>query len=109
MGIAAGDANNDTRLDLFVTNFDLESNNLFIQLQDLLFEDNAQQAKLGGPSFELMGWGTQFLDGELDGRPDLVVANGQLDDYPHNQPRVNKMPTQYSQNGGGGKFIETDT
>lgn len=106
MGIAAGDANEDGLLDLFVTNFYRESNNLYVQQADGLFRDEAGLANLRDAGFYRLGWGTQFLDGELDGLPDLVVANGHVHD-PLDANTPHRMPPQYFRNSGGGRFVET--
>lgn len=105
MGIAAGDSNGDNLLDLFVTNFQDEANNLYVQVGDLLFADQIRRSRLHDPGFQMEGWGAQFLDADLDGKQDLVVANGHLDDYPHSLG-VNRMPTQFFYNGGDGRFAE---
>ena len=100
MGIAAGDVNRDGLLDLFVTNFRDEANNFFLQRKGQLFDDVARQSRLREFGFLYEGWGTQFLDGELDGWPDLVVANGHLE---ITDPAC-RMPTQYFANLGNGQF-----
>ncbi|MBP87673.1 MAG: hypothetical protein CMJ64_13275 [Planctomycetaceae bacterium] len=105
MGVAAGDVNGDHLLDLFVTNFQDEANNLYVQTDDLVFKDRIRQSQLNDPGFQMEGWGAQFFDADLDGRLDLVVANGHLDDYPHS-PGVNRMPVQVFRNVGAGKFAE---
>ncbi|MDB5385303.1 MAG: putative system TPR-repeat lipoprotein, partial [Planctomycetaceae bacterium] len=53
----------------------------------------------------LVGFGTQFLDGELDGLPDLVVTNGHVYDLSY-QGRPYRMSPQYFRNLGGGRFEE---
>ena len=78
MGIAAGDATGDLREDLLVTNFSLESNAFYVSLGEGRFDDRADATGLGGPSRMLLGWGTAFLDADLDGQLDLVVANGHV-------------------------------
>ena len=105
MGIAAGDANGDGRLDLFVTNFIGESNTLYLQQADGTFQDQTQAFGLSPSGYHRMGWGTQFLDGELDGDLDLVVANGNLDDYtPEGIPYG--MRCLYYQNEINARFLQ---
>ncbi len=103
MGIAAGDFDGDLRTDLFVTNFYLESNNLFLNRGDMNFKDEAMKAKLSLPSKYVLGFGTQGEDIDLDGDLDLIVANGHIDDYSvRGDPW--KMPTQLFRNLGDGTF-----
>jgi hypothetical protein len=105
MGIAIGDVNGDERLDLFVTNFRDEANNLYVQGDDLFFDDQIRRSGLRDPGYLLEGWGAQFIDGDQDGWLDLAVANGHLDDYPHSTG-ITKMPTQFFRNLGHGQFVE---
>jgi len=59
------------------------------------------------PSFSWLGFGTQFLDADLDGHLDLVITNGHVDDYrKNNQPFA--MPPQFLHNRGQARFQELD-
>jgi len=98
MGIAADDANGDGRLDFFITTFSNESDTLYLQDAASLFIDATRTSGLRAPSWPFIGWGTQFLDADLDGKPDLVATNGHVDEY-HMRP-------QFFRNLGGGRFDE---
>ncbi len=104
MGVAAGDFDLDSRLDLFVTNFYRESNALYRQRPGGVFTDEAVAAGIADVSESLLGFGTQFLDAELDGLLDLVLVNGHIDDLT-DQGVAYRMPAQYLRNLGG-RFAE---
>jgi tetratricopeptide (TPR) repeat protein len=105
MGIAAGDVDEDGDLDIFVTNFLRESNTLYQALPGLTFADTTRDAGLAQPSLPLLGFGTQFLDADLDGRLDLLVANGHIDDY-RRYGRPYQMPPEFYYNTGDGRFSQ---
>jgi enediyne biosynthesis protein E4 len=87
MGVDAGDYDGDGQMDLVVTNFAHDSNTLHRNLGHGVFVDTTQEAGLGAPTFVRMGWGTAFLDADLDGALDLFFANG------HIYPQVDEFPT----------------
>jgi tetratricopeptide (TPR) repeat protein len=80
MGIAAGDFDQSGTLDLHVANFQNENACLYLQ-QDGFFQDRVAQFRLGVPSFQVLGFGSQSLDFDNDGRLDLAVTNGHIDNY----------------------------
>jgi hypothetical protein len=101
MGVAVDDTNGDGLLDIFVTNYSAESNTLYRQVSPELFVDETRQAALREPSFPLVTFGTQFLDADLDGLPDVVVTTGGLvGERPEMQP-------QFFRNMGD-RFEESD-
>lgn len=104
MGIAAGDYNADGRLDLFITNYYEDSNTLYTTPDGELFEDLSRPANLRDGSFWFLGFGTQFLDANLDGHPDLVIANGHVDDRSASGIPFRMRPQCYQNLGG--RFVE---
>jgi tetratricopeptide (TPR) repeat protein len=105
MGVAVGDADQDGWLDLFVTNFYDEPNTLYMNgHHGTVFTDETMDRGLGYPSLKMLGFGTQFLDAELDGWPDLIVTNGHIEDRTL-QGEPYRMPAQFFHNRGHGYFV----
>jgi hypothetical protein len=77
----ADDLNGDGRIDLFHTNFIDQTNTLRRNLGGV-FADGTLAANLAAPSRSRTGFGTVALDVDNDGRLDLFVANGHVDDQP---------------------------
>jgi tetratricopeptide (TPR) repeat protein len=105
MGVAAGDANNDGQIDLFVTNFANESNTFYSQSRDGFFNDVTRQVKLRDSSYTMLGFGTQFADIDGDGWEDLLAANGHVDQSA-DSPDADRMKPQVFRNLKGESFTE---
>lgn len=105
MGVAADDADGNGLLDFYVTTFYEDSKTLFLQQPGTLFVDGTVEAGLRDPGYYTLGFGTQFLDIELDGLPDIVQANGHIDDYSF-EGKPYRMRPQLFRNGGNARFTE---
>lgn len=101
MGVAADDLNADGKIDLFHTNFQNEPNTLLLNLGAGQFADGTLAAGLEGPSWAKTGFGTAALDADNDGRLDLFVANGQVDDQPWINSPMAQEPQLYLGRDGG--------
>jgi len=75
MGVAVTDLESDGDWDIFMTHMTGETNTLYLNDGSGIFED-ATGTMLGAPSMPFTGFGTGFLDADLDGDEDLFVANG---------------------------------
>jgi len=81
MGVAAGDYDNDGRMDLFVTNYSFEMNSLYRNAGGAGFSYESIRTGIGPPSLVPLGFGAQLADFDNDGWLDVIVANGHvLDD-----------------------------
>lgn len=112
MGLAAGDIDGDLDEDLVVTNWQLESNALYVnnlrhtsaRSRVSTFRDRAVEAGLGQLSVGVTGWGCELADFDLDGDLDLFIANGYTSpDYESTGICVGQ-PCHYFENDGTGKF-----
>ncbi|GAB5406373.1 MAG: FG-GAP-like repeat-containing protein [Aureliella sp.] len=104
MGIAAGDVNHDGEVDLFITNFHLEYDTLYVD-QGGYYEDLSTASGTVAATRPMLGFGCLFTDFQLDGNLDLLVLNGHLDDHTHTGV-PEKMPAQAFLGLGGGRFEE---
>lgn len=78
MGADFGDYNHDGWMDLFVTNFSDDHSTLYQNMGGGNFADVTEQAKLLSVGWDNVKWGTKFFDYDLDGWPDLFIANGHV-------------------------------
>jgi len=87
MGIDLADYDGDGRLDLFITNHELETHTLFRNLGRGLFADVTSQSGIGLETLPYVGFGTVFFDYDNDGDLDLAITNGHVvDNSGHYRP-----------------------
>jgi len=79
MGIAVADFNRDGRPDFYVSNFEREYNTFYEQVRDGIWQDKTVMLGLAPETFPLVGFGTQAIDFDNDGRSELIVSNGHID------------------------------
>ena len=107
MGVDMGDYDNDGNPDLFVTNFQWETNTLYKNLGDGTFVDETFLAGLGKDSIAYLAWGTRFFDVDNDGDRDLFIANGHLEsDVEQYENATFPQRNQLFLNVGDGRFEE---
>lgn len=113
MGIALGDIDSDSDLDLFLTHLINDYNTLYVNDGKYGFEDRSAAAGLVAPSLPFTGFGTAFIDYEHDGDLDIVVVNGAVDRHkPYPGARMSDYWNHYAepkhlyQNDGKGRFKE---
>ena len=111
MGVDAGDFDGDGDEDILVAHLSGETNTLYANLGDGLFEDATVTSGLGAGSLPWTAFGIVFLDFDNDGWLDVAVANGAVrtieDQLPNSLPL--SQPNQLFINREGKRFDEVST
>jgi hypothetical protein len=109
MGIASGDFDLDGDEDLFVTNIAGETSVLYVNDGRGNFEDARARSGLAPLTAAFTGFGTDWIDYDNDGWPDLFVANGAVNivEAQRGQPSPYRMRNQLFHNLAGRRFEET--
>ena len=108
MGVDAADYDHSGYPSLLITNFSNQMLSLYHNEGKGLFVDEAPQSEIGRASLLTLGFGCFFFDYDLDGWPDIFIANGHID------PEIQKvqanvkyaMPPHLFRNVSKGKFEE---
>jgi enediyne biosynthesis protein E4 len=108
MGVDTADYDRSGHPSLLITNFANQMLSLYHNEGTGLFVDEAPQSEIGRASLLTLGFGCFFFDYDLDGWPDVLVANGHIDpDIQRVQANVKyAMPPHLFRNMGKGKFEE---
>jgi enediyne biosynthesis protein E4 len=108
MGVDTADYDRSGNTSLMITNFSNQMISLYHNEGKGLFVDEAPRSDVGRASLLTLGFGCFFFDYDLDGWPDILVANGHID------PDIQKVqvnvkfaePPHLFRNLGKGKFAE---
>jgi len=110
MGVDAADFDANGTDDIFITHLMDETNTLFMNLGDAVFEDRTRESGLGMPGRRFTGFGTLFFDYDNDSWLDLLVVNGAVQLLPElirkGDPFPLGQPKQLFRNTGKGGFVE---
>ena len=110
MGVDAADFDGNGTDDIFITHLMDETNTLYMNLGEALFEDRTREVGLGMPGRRFTGFGTLFFDYDNDSWLDLFVANGAVQLLPQlvreKHPFPLGQPNQVFRNTGKGSFVE---
>ncbi len=108
MGVDVADYDHSGRPSILITNFSNQMLSLYHNEGKGLFVDEAPRSEIGRDSLLTLGFGCFFFDYDLDGWPDILIANGHIDaDIQRVQPNVKyAMPPHLFRNAGNGGFVE---
>lgn len=108
MGVDAADYDRSGVMSLLITNFSNQMISLYHNEGKGLFVDEAPRSEIGRDTLLTLGFGCFFFDYDLDGWPDIFIANGHIDsDIQRVQPNVKyAMPPHVFRNMSEGNFAE---
>jgi len=106
MGCDWGDFNNDGKIDLLVTSMIFEYNYLYRNEGNGILKEVTKAANLGDEGYAYIGWGNSLIDFDNDGDLDILIADGDVQDYADIYSEVfsYKQPDSFYENLGNGKF-----
>ena len=91
MGVDAARYDNDDKLGVVIGNFANEMSSFYVSRPgEGLFSDDAIVSGVGAPSRRALTFGVFFFDADLDGRLDMLAANG------HVEPAIQRVQASQS-------------
>jgi hypothetical protein len=111
MGVDWSHFRNDDELGFLVANFANEMSSLYMSQGDReIYADESIVEGLGAPSRRMLSFGVFFFDFDLDGRLDVLQANGHLEEEINDvdPSQAYRQPLQLFWNGGEAGLIEVE-
>jgi hypothetical protein len=108
MGVDAADYDRSGHPSIIITNFANQMLSLYHNEGNGLFVDEAARSDVGRATLVTLGFGCFFFDYDNDGWPDILIADGHIEDAIERvQKRVSYAePPHLFRNLGSGKFEE---
>ena len=108
MGVDTADYDHSGHPSILITNFANQMVSLYHNEGNGLFVDEAPRSSIGRDSLLTLGFGCFFFDYDLDGWPDIFVADGHIENQIEKVQKTVKFaePPHLFHNLGGGKFQE---
>ncbi|MGI9601433.1 MAG: FG-GAP repeat domain-containing protein, partial [Acidimicrobiales bacterium] len=105
MGVAAGDYDGDQLPDWAVTNLGQQLHNVFrSEAPGPVYVDALAEIGLPDLGSGLTGWGTNWLDADLDGDLDLLIVHGAI---PVTDLDADRQPVRLYENRGAQGFVDS--
>ena len=92
MGVDAADYNDTGNLSLFVSNYQNEAHALYRNRGQGQFVFASRSTGIAAIGMDYVGFGTGFLDIDLDGHEDLFISNGHVVHHPPPPAEVKQLP-----------------
>ncbi len=108
MGVDTADYDHSGHPSILIANFANQMVSLYHNEGNGLFVDEAPRSSIGHDSLLTLGFGCFFFDYDLDGWPDIFVADGHIENQIEKVQKTVKFaePPHLFHNRGGGKFQE---
>lgn len=111
MGLASGDIDDDGDFDLYVTNFDHESNTLYRNDGGGFFSDNTPALGLEAATRMPVAFGALMMDFDNDADLDIALVNGHIVDLieRYHDGQTYRQFALLFQNDGEGRFVDASS